>query len=200
VILGYDREETRDEVADAIERESELVRAEAYWFLTPDLELHGAGSREDLRDARKIGVSQGLLRRYERRLEGDITYNLHTRLSLFGGYQWKLRRLYDVGRSDTEVQRVRLGLNVHLHADWELTGRVRYTWLDGEPVAVDGATQAEALENQRWIGTGEIAWDANRWWRFALGYETLEYEVTSLEESPDDYAADRFFLKVMQKF
>jgi hypothetical protein len=202
VILGYDREKTRDETTQSVQRQSELTRAEGYWFATPDLELHAAGSREDLRDARKIGIAQGLLRRHERRYEADVTYNLHTQLSVFAGYQWKLRRLYDIGRSDTEVQNLRLGVNWHLHERWELTGRVRYTLLDGEPVAwTDESTSIdEALENHRWIGTGEIAWDASRMFRFALGYETLEYDVDSEEDSPDSYAADRFYVKAIQKF
>ncbi|MBM3318617.1 MAG: hypothetical protein FJY75_12270, partial [Candidatus Eisenbacteria bacterium] len=202
VLLGHDRARTRDETAGTIERQSELTRVEGYWFVTPDLELHGAGAREDLMDARKIGVAQGLLRRYERRWEADVTYNWEPRLSLFAGYQWKLRRLQDYGRSDTELQNFRVGANLHLHRNWEITARLRYTLLDGEPIAVsDGtATVGAPLENHRWIATGEVAWDASRMFRFALGYESLEYAVDSLADSPDDYAADRVYLKVMQKF
>jgi hypothetical protein len=202
VILGYDREKSSDETTQTLQRQSDLVRVDGYWFVTPDLELHTAGAREDLRDARKIGVAQGLLRRYERRFEGDITYNLQTRLSLFGGYQWRMRRLYDPGASDTRVQNFRVGLNVHLHTAWEVTGQVRYTLLDGEPVAwTEGLTSAdEMLENHRWIATGEVAWDASSMFRFAVGYETLEYAVDSVTDSPDDYAADRFYVKAMQKF
>lgn len=202
LLLAHDRERARDEGTSEITRQSELTRAEGYWFLTPDLELHGAAAREDLMDARKIGVAQGLLRRYERRWELDVTYNWEPRLSCFAGYQWKLRRLYDGGRSDTELQNIRVGANVHLHEDWEVTARVRYALLDGEPVAVSDGTviMGDPLENHRWVMTGEVAWDASRMFRFAAGYETLEYAVDSLADSPDDYAADRFYLKAMQKF
>jgi len=193
LIFAYDRERTRDEIADAIERESETTRAEGYWFATADLELHTAAVGEDLRDARKIGVAQGMLRRFERRFEVDATYNLHTRISFFAGYQFKRRRIFDPGRSDTDVQRVRLGANLHLHPRWELTGRVRYTHLEGEPVA-----GPETIDNRRWIATGELAWDASSMWRFAIGYESLEYEVDA--QPADDYAADRFFAKLIQKF
>jgi hypothetical protein len=83
-----------------------------------------------------------------------------------------------------------------------VTGQVRYTLLDGEPVAwTEGLTSAdEMLENHRWIATGEVAWDATSMFRFAIGYETLEYAVDSVTDSPDDYAADRFYVKAMQKF
>jgi len=202
LLLSHDREESRDDATDAVERESRASRVEGYWFLTPDLELHGAAGVEDLRDARKIGVAQGLLRRYERSGEGDITYNWSTRLSFFTGLQLRLRRIYEPGRSDTELKRFRGGVNVHLHRDWELTTRLSYAWLDGEPVlwSDDGATTDLALENHRWIASGELAWDASRMWRLAAGYESLEHEIDSVTASADDYRADRVYLKVMQKF
>ncbi len=202
-LLGYDREESRDEVAAKIDRQSELARAEGYWFITSELELHGAFAREDLQDLRKIGVAQGLLRRYERRFEVDLTYNYLTRLSFFAGYQLKLRRIFDPGRSDTDLNQYRIGVNYHLHPRWELTARLRYNDLRGEPVRIAsnaGVTVGEALENHRWVATGEVAWDAGRMWRFAVGYETLEYKVDSEADSPDDYAADRFYVKLLQKF
>jgi hypothetical protein len=202
LLLAHDRERTRNDGADALERQSEASRVEAYWFLTPDLELHGAAGIEDLRDARKIGIAQGLLRRFERRGEADVTYNWSTRLSFFAGMQWKLRRIFDPGRGDTELRRLRAGLNLHLHRDWELTGRVSHARLDGEPIAwsdSDPGTGA-ALENHRWIASGEVAWDASRMWRLAAGYESLEHAIDSAADSSDDYAADRVYLKVMQKF
>lgn len=201
-LLSHDREESRADVTDAVERESRATRAEGYWFLTPDLELHGAAGVEDLRDARKIGIAQGQLRRYEREGEGDVTYNWSTRLSLFTGLQVRLRRIYEPGRSDTELRRFRAGVNVHLHRDWELTTRVSYAWLEGEPVLWgDGETEADAsLENHRWIASSEIAWDAARMWRLAAGYESLEHEIDSGTDAADDYAADRVYVKVMQKF
>ncbi len=203
LLFGYDQEETRDEINDVTERESELLRAEGYYFATPDLEFHSAFTREDLRDLRKIGIDQGLLRRYERRFELDVTYNYHVRLSFFSGYMLKLRRIFDPGRSDTDVHQYRVGINYHITPRWELMGRVRYTTLDGEPIdAASGSsvTVSEALENHRWIATGEIAWDLAHMWRIALGYESLEYAVDSVTDSPDDYDANRFYLKLMQKF
>jgi hypothetical protein len=202
LLLAYDREQTRADETDAVERESRASRLEGYWYVTPDLELHGAAGVEDLRDARKIGIAQGLLRRYEREGEGDVTYNWSTRLSFFTGLQVRLRRVYEPGRSDTELRRFRAGVNVHLHRDWELTTRVSYAHLDGEPVlgSGDDAETDLALENHRWIASGEIAWDASRMWRLAAGYESLEHTVDSESASADDYAADRVYLKVMQKF
>jgi len=208
LLLAYDRDEKRNDVAAQVERASEAFRAEGYWFLTPDLEFHGAAGREDLRDARKIGVAQGLLRRYERRFEGDVTYNYSTRLSLFTGYQLKLRRIFDPGRSDTKLHRVRTGANWHIHRNWEITARLSYAMLDGQPIAADEGQGSlaigEAIDNRRWVATGELAWDVGRMWRLAAGYETLEHEVEDGGDadasSGDDYAADRFFLKLMQKF
>jgi hypothetical protein len=202
LLLAHDREETRDDQTDTVERESRASRLEGYWFLTPDLELHGAAGVEDLRDARKIGIAQGLLRRYERHGEADVTYNWSTRLSLFTGLQVRLRRIYEPGSSDTELKRFRAGVNVHLLPDWELTTRVSYARLDGEPVlgSDDAAEAGVALENHRWIASGEIAWDAGRMWRLAAGYESLEHAIDSETDSADGYAADRVYLKVMQKF
>jgi hypothetical protein len=202
LLLAHDREETRDDLARAVERASEANRVEGYWFATPDLEFHAVAGLEDLRDARKIGVAQGLLHRYERRWEADVTYNWSTRLSCFGGVQWRLRRVLDPGRSDTELTRLRGGLNLHLHPDWELTARIRHDRLDGESMAATESDLAtgEALENHRWIATGEVAYDLARMWRLALGYETLEHAIDSQEDSPDDFAADRVYLKLMQKF
>jgi len=202
-ILSHDREETRDETINTIERESEMSRAEAYWFITRDLELHSAAHHEDLSDIRKIGIGQGLLRRYERRFEIDLTYNHYTTLSFFTGYQWKLRRLFTPEEADTKLHQFRIGANYHIHPDWELTGRLRYTTLDGESVAItDGSAIAaeDFLDNRRWIATGEIAWDVSKMWRIAGGYETLDYVADPDIDSPDDFSADRFFLKIMQKF
>ncbi len=202
-LLSYDREETRDEVLDIVERESEMARAEGYWFITRDLELHSAAHHEDLSDIRKIGIGQGLLRRFERRFEIDLTYNYFTTLSFFTGYQWKLRRLYTPEEADTKLHQFRIGANYHIHPDWELTGRLRYTTLDGESVAVtdgSGITPGDFLDNRRWVVTGEIAWDVAKMWRIAGGYETLDYVADPDIDSPDDYSADRFFLKIMQKF
>jgi hypothetical protein len=208
LLLAYDREEMRNDLAALVERAAEAFRVEGHWFLTPDLELHGVARHEDLRDARKIGVAQGLLRRYERGIEGDITYNYLTRLSLFTGYQLKLRRVFDPGRSDTKLHRVRTGANYHIHRDWEITARLSYALLDGEPIAAEegmgSLAVGEAIDNRRWVATGELAWDIGHMWRLAAGYEALEHEVTDGVEpqdgADDDYAANRFFLKLMQKF
>ncbi len=203
LLVSYDREKLHDDVNAVDERESELIRAEGYWFVTRDLELHSAGTREDLRDVRKIGVGYGLLRRYERRFEIDLTYNWNTRLSLFAGYLYKKRRIYQPDWSDTDVNRLLLGGNLHVTRRLEIIARLRYTDLDGQPVAYSGSESIlinDALENRRWIVTGEVAWDIGNLFRLSGGYETLEYEVTSVESSPDDYAADRFFLKLMNKF
>ncbi len=206
LLLAHDHEETVDDERGQTQRRSESSRAEGTWFATPDLELHAAYGREDLRDVRKIGVDQGWLRRYERRFEADVTYNYLTRFSFFGGYQLKLRRIFDPGRGDTELHRFRVGANVHLHPDWELTGRLRYDTLTGEPVAgTEGSLDVgDELDNRRWIATGEIAWDCSRMWRVALGYESLDYAaeggLASSDAGDDDYAADRFYLKLMQKF
>lgn len=206
LILGYDYERLRDEIESAVERQSELIRAEGYWYITRDLELHGAAGREDLRDARKIGIANGMLRRYEERYDLDLTYNYTTRFSFFTGMQLKLRRIFNPEHSDTDLQRFRIGANWHVHPRLELTARLRYTDLNGEPVsytAANGTTTLafdEAFENHRWIATGEVALDVGRMWRCAIGYETLEYGVDSVQDSPDDYAADRVYLKLMQKF
>ncbi len=208
MLLAYDRDEQRDDAAAQVERSSEAFRTEGYWFLTPDLEFHGAAGREDLRDARKIGVAQGLLRRYERRVEGDVTYNYSTRLSLFTGYQLKLRRVFDPGRGDTRLHRVRAGANWHVHRNWEITARLSYAMLDGQSIAAaegqGSLSIGEAIDNRRWVATGELAWDVGRMWRLAAGYETLDHDVADGrdpdESAGDDYAADRFFLKLMQKF
>jgi hypothetical protein len=201
-ILSYDREETRDEVLDLVQRESEMSRAEGYWFMTRDLELHSALHTEDLQDIRKIGIDQGLLRRFERVFEIDLTYNYYTDLSFFTGYRWKLRRIFDPAETDTKLHQFRIGANFHITPKWELTGRIRYTTLEGDPVAVtDGSlTLEEELDNRRWIATGEVAWDMAKMWRLALGYETLDYAADPDIDSPDDYSADRFYLKIMQKF
>ncbi len=203
LIATLERQETYDDASDAVERKAKVARCEGYWFINPDLELHAAFSNEDLEDTRKIGVSDGLLHRYETRFESDLTYNADTKLSLFAGYQLKIRRLFYPDLSDTRVNRIRLGINAHLTRRLEITARVRYTSLTGESVAYsqsDGIDVHEDLENHRWIATGELAYDLKSMWRVAAGYESLEYAVDSVEDSQDDYSAGRIYLKVMQKF
>ncbi|MBK8229136.1 MAG: hypothetical protein IPK72_00845 [Candidatus Eisenbacteria bacterium] len=200
-LVRAETQRARDELSDQTRRRGSSLRHEITADVARDASMRFEQTHSDLEDIRKIGIAGDGSRRidHEYVLEGTVNRDEH--LAVSTGWAFRRRTLFLEGRQTSDLHRLFAGLNLALPRELELTTEVDWAHLEGQTVASGTDPEgAPAADNARFRFMVEVASNAWRHGRIALGHERATFDGETADTASPDYQAGRTYLKVIGKF